>query len=177
MRSESFIAALPSPGGDSQTVRVRVRARWLSPLVVWEGTRTRTRPTLAIRLRPCRRVDAPGRVWDVPVGEVVTTDEGKFPDPRAIYVVESAGLRRVEYDAAFDLLDPEGAAERADERAHDALADAEGLPRELARFVGEHAMRDGVHRVGGSHYYEERCTRRQAFWRRASRAEVAALAG
>jgi len=172
---ESFISAIPSPGGDSGLVRVR--APWVSPLVVWQGTRTRTVPTLAIALRPCRRVDAPGRVWDVPVGDVVTTDEGRFPFRHMIYVAEPAGLRRIEFDDAFDLLDPEGAADRAAQRAHDALADAEGLPRELARFVGEHGLANGVHRVGNSAYYAERCTKRQAYWRRASREEVAALAG
>ncbi len=94
-----------------------------------------------------------------------------------IFVVEATGLRRIPYDEAFDRLDPDGAEDRAAQRIHDAAADAEGLPRELARFVGEHGLANGVHRCGNSAYYAERCTRRQAYWRRASREEVAALAG
>ncbi len=72
---ESFISALASPDGDSGTVRVR--APWAAPVIVWEGTRTRTVPTLAIALRPCRRVEP--RVWECAVGEVVTTDRGRAP--------------------------------------------------------------------------------------------------
>lgn len=154
---------------------VRVEARWLVSVVLWQGTRTRTDVSLANALRPCRRLDA--RLWEATVGEVVTDEFGRSPGDDRIFVVEPTGLRRVSRDEAFDVLDPPGAADRAAQRVHDALADAEGLPRQLTRFVGAHDLRDGVHRVGNSAYYGERCTRRQAYWRRATRVEVAALAG
>ncbi len=172
-RNDSAAEVLPSPHTDSKAVRIA--ARWLSPILVWEGTRTRTEPTLVISLRPCRRIDV--RLWEAEVGEIVTTDTGRFPFRHMLSVVTEDGLAPIDYDEAFDILDPPGAEDRAAQRIHDAAADAEGLPRQLARFVGEHDLRDGVHRVGNSHYFAERCTRRQAFWRRASRAEVAALGG
>ena len=169
--SDSNLTVLPSPHTGSPLVRIE--ARWLVPVVIWTGTRTRTEPSLACALQPCGRIDV--RLWEAPIGDVVTDEFGRAPCDSRIFVVEPTGLRRVSRDEAFDILDPPGAADRAAQRIHDAAADAEGLPRQLARFVGAHDLRDGVHAVGNSHYFAERCTRRQAYWRRATRAEVEAL--
>lgn len=169
--SDSDRCVCPSPHRDSPLVRIE--AKWLVPVVIWIGTRTRTEPSLACALQPCGRVDT--WLWEAPVGDIVTNEFGRAPCDSRLFVVEPTGLRRISRDEAFDLLDPPGAEDRAAQRAHDALADAEGLPRTLSRFVGDHGLRDGVHRVENSHYFAERCTRRQAYWRRASRAEVAAF--
>jgi hypothetical protein len=155
------------------------------PVIVWCGTRT----VLADRLvasferfpgRP-KAIDEAGTRWrsehDVPVGAVFTTTRGREPYDGSLFLVTAAGLEPISYVDAWDRLDPAGSEERAAQRAHDAAADAEGLPRELARFVGSHSLRNGVHRAGDSFVYAERCTGKQAFWRRATREEVAALAG
>lgn len=149
---------------------------------VWAGTRTqlgerlvtgRPFPSEQAFLNPERTRWQPA--FDLPVGEVVTTARGREPANGTLFLVGPAGLEPIGYAHAWDRVDPAGAAERALDRGHAARADAAGLPRELTRFVGAHGLRDGVHRVGESAYFAERCTARQAYWRRATRAEVEAL--
>lgn len=165
------------------TVRVVLRAgAKVSRVGVWAGTRTQTRARLvtgwAYYSAGPHYLDAARTRWqpayDLPVGEVVTTARGREPGEGSLFIVGEGGLEPIGYDAAWDRVDPAGAAERALDREHDARADAAGLPREMTRFVGAHAFRDGVHLLGNSFVYAERCTARQAFYRRATRAEVAA---
>lgn len=174
-----------SPDRDcAPTVRVVLRAgAKVSRVGVWAGTRTQTRARLVTGwpyysagphfLAEARTKWQPA--FDLPVGEVVTTCRVRDPGEGQLFLVTEAGLEPIGYDAAWDLVDPAGAAERALDRDHSARADQAGLPRELTRFVGSHGLRDGVHRVGESAYFAERCTAKQAFWRRATRAEVEAL--
>lgn len=154
------------------------------PVLVWGGTRTQLADRLvagfdAFPKRP-KFLDASQTAWrsehDLPLGAVVTTASRALIESELRLVTER-GLEPISYASAWDILDPAGAEERALQRAHDALADEAGLPREFTRFVGAHTLRNGVHGIGKSYYVAERCTARQAFWRRATRAEVAALAG
>lgn len=154
------------------------------PVTVWRGTRTQLSDRLVASFdtfpqRP-RYLDAACTRWrsehDLPVGEVITTAAKELIESE-LRLVTPSGLEPICYAAAWDLLDPAGAEDRAVQRAHDAAADEAGLPRELTRFVGVHGLQNGVHPEGNSAYYAERCTARQAFWRRATRAEVGALGG
>lgn len=173
-----------SPGLDCATGSVRVVLRagtTVRRVDVWSGTRTQTSERLVTgRPFPSEQhyLDAARTRWqagfELPVGEVVTTARGREPAEGTLFLVGECGLGPLGYDAAWDLVDPAGAADRAAQREHDALADRAGLPRELARFVGAHALCDGVHPVGESFYFAERCTARQAFYRRATRPEVEA---
>lgn len=168
-------------------MRVVLRAGTkVSRVGVWAGTRTQTRARLVTGwpyysagphfLDEARTKWQPA--FDLPIGEVVTTCRVRDPGEGQLFLVREGGLEPIGYDAAWDLVDPAGAAERALDREHAARADAAGLPRELTRFVGGHAFENGVHPLGNSFYFAERCTARQAFYRRATRAEVEAfLAG
>lgn len=154
------------------------------PVLVWGGTRTQVADRLVAGFdafpRRQKFLDASQTAWrsehELPVGAVVTTASRELIESE-LRRVTRAGLEPISYAAAWHLLDPSGAEERALHRAHDAFADEAGLPRELSRFVGAHTLRNGVHRAGDSYVYAERCTARQAFWRRATRDEVAALKG
>lgn len=176
-----------SPDGDSApapgTVTVVLRAgAILRPVLVWSGTRTRLEDRLVAGFTsyPKRQhfLDEQRTTWksehDLPVGAVVTTARNT-PWDDDVFHVTADGLQAITRAQAWDLLDPAGAEDRAAQREHDRLADAEGLPRQLTRFVGRHDLQNGVHATGNSFYFAERCTARQAYWRRASRAEVATL--
>lgn len=128
-----------------------------------QGHRARGGHALALRACPPDRG-----------GAVVTTTRGREPTGREVFLATAADLEALGYDAAWDLLDPARAADRAAQREHDRRADEAGLPRDLARFVGAYTLRDGVHRVGNSAYFAERCTAKPAYWRRATRAEAEA---
>lgn len=169
----------------NETVTVVVGVgRHVRPVVVWAGDRTRKEDCLVAGFERFERrphlVDADRQVWkaevDVPIGRVVTTSASKWPGSDDLFLATAGGLERISYEQVFDMLDPDPIriAERAAQRAHDAAADAERLPRELARFVGAHGLRNGVHAHGQSYVYAERCTARQAYWRRATRAEAEA---
>lgn len=155
------------------------------PVIVWSGTRTQLSDRLVASFERFPggpiAVDPAGTRWrsshTLPVGAVMTTTRFREPYDGSIFVVTSTCLEPISYADAWDLIDPAGAEERAAQRAHDALADEAGLPRELTRFVGAHTLRNGVHATGNSLYFAERCTARQAYWRRATRAEVGALGG
>lgn len=174
-----------SPDRDCRpTVRVVLRAGTkVSRVGVWAGTRTQTRARLVTGwpyysagphfLDEARTKWQPA--FDLPIGEVVTTCRVRDPGEGQLFLVREGGLEPLSYADAWDRVDPAGAAERALDREHAARADASHLPRELTRFVGVHGLKDGVHPVAISHYYAERCTARQAYWRRATRAEVEAL--
>ena len=173
-----------SPDRDcAGTVRVVLRAGTTVRRVdVWAGTRTQLveRPVTgrhSPRQEACRKhVRSPEQpTLDLALGEVVTTARGREPAEGTLFLVGEAGLEPLSYADAWDRVDPAGAGERALDREHAARADASHLPRELTRFVGVHGLKDGVHPVAISHYYAERCTARQAYWRRATRAEVEAL--
>lgn len=155
------------------------------PVTVWSGTRTQTADRLfpsfdAYPRRPKAIEHAAGTRWRsehvLPIGggAVVTTTRGREPTGREVFLATAADLEALGYDAAWDLLDPARAADRAAQREHDRRADEAGLPRDLARFVGAYTLRDGVHRVGNSAYFAERCTAKPAYWRRATRAEAEA---
>lgn len=177
-----------SPVGDSipaaaGTVTVVLRAgAVLRPVLVWSGTRTRLEDRLVAGFTsfPKRQhfLDEAQTTWksahDLPVGAVVTTARN-CPWDDDTFLVGPEGLQPLTREQAWDLLDPAGAEDRAAQREHDAAADAAGLPATLTRFVGAHTLYNGVHHVGNSYYWAERCTARQAYWRRATRAEVAAL--
>lgn len=155
------------------------------PVIVWCGTRTVLSDRLVARFERYPggpiAVDPAGTRWrsshTLPVGAIMTTTRGREPYDGSLFLVAAAGLEPISYVDAWDRLDPAGAEDRAVQRAHDALADEAGLPRELSRFVGSHTLRNGIHQAGNSFVYAERCTGRQAFWRRATREEVATLAG
>lgn len=165
-------------------VRVVLRAgAKVSRVGVWAGTRTQTRARLVTGwpyysagphfLDEARTRWMPS--FALPLGEVVTTARGREPGEGTLFLVSEAGLEPLGYDAAWDRIDPACAADRAAQREHDARAAKAGLPRELTRFVGAHGLRDGIHPIAESFYFAERCTARQAFWRRATRAEIEAL--
>lgn len=174
-----------SPNRDCALALVRVVLRagtTVRRVDVWAGTRTQLGERLVTgRPFPSEQhfLDAARTRWmpafELPVGEVVTTARGREPAEGTLFLVGEGGLEPIGYAQAWDGVDPDGAAERALDREHAARADAAGLPRELTRFVGVHGLRDGVHAIGESAYFAERCTARQAFWRRATRAEVEAL--
>ena len=123
---------------------------------VWAGTRTQTSerlmtgrpfPSETHYLTPERTRWQPA--FDLPIGEVVTTARGReHPVPRRAGWPGAAWLRC-----------------RLGSR----------VPGRRRR--GAHGLRDGVHRVGASAYFAERCTARHAFYRRATKAEVEALRG
>lgn len=165
------------------TVRVILRSGTTVRRVdVWAGTRTQVTERL-VTGRPFPSephfLDEARTRWmptfELPLGELVTTAKGREPAEGTLFLVGEGGLEPIGYDDAWDLVDPAGAAERALDREHAARADEAGLPRELTRFVGAHTLRDGVHPAGNSYVYAERCTAKQAFYRRATRAEVEAL--
>lgn len=169
-----------------ETVRVIVRVGDdVRPIVLWSGTRTHLEDRLVGGFERYAReqhwIDPERTRWKVavhvPVGHVVTTTKARFPIDGEIHVATPDGLSPLSYADAMDALDPDPAriADRAAQREHDAAADAAGLPATLTRFVGAHTLQNGVHRIGNSAYFAERCTARQAYWRRATRAEVAAL--
>ncbi|SFM16112.1 hypothetical protein [Methylobacterium pseudosasicola] len=169
----------------AETATVVMRAgAILRPVLVWSGTRTRLEDRLvagfaAYPKRP-HYLDAARTTWrsehDLPVGVIVTTGRS-IPWDDDTYLVTADGLQPLTREQAWDMLDPAGAEDRAAQRAHDAAADAAGLPATLTRFVGAHSLQNGVHRTVTSAYFAERCTARQAFMRRATWAEVAGLAG
>lgn len=168
----------------AKTVTIVLRAgAILRPVLVWSGTRTRLEDRLVAGFQafPKRQhfLDEQRTTWksehDLPVGAIVTTARST-PWDDDTFLVGPDGLQAITRAQAWDLIDPAGAEDRAAQREHDRLADAAGLPATLTRFVGAHSLQNGVHRVGNSAYFAERCTARQAYWRRVSRAEVAALA-
>ncbi|MCP1546205.1 hypothetical protein J2W80_006097 [Methylorubrum extorquens] len=173
-----------SPDPDFRpTVRVVLPAGSTVRLVdVWSGTRTSLHARL-VTVRPFASVqhflNAERTRWkagfDLPIGEVVTTCRVREPAAGQLFLVTEDGLEPLTYAQAWDRVDPTGAEEGLAEMEHDARAAKAGLPRELTRFVGPHSLQNGVHPIGDSHYYAERCTVRQAFWRRATRAEIEAL--
>lgn len=152
-------------------------------MLLWSGTRTHLEDRLVGGFGRFAReqhwIDEARTRWkvavDVPVGHVVTTTKAKFPIEGELFLATPEGLAPLSYADAMDALDPARIADRAAQREHDRLADQAGLPMQLTRFVGRHDLENGVHATGDSHYYAERCTARQAYWRRATRAEVAAL--
>ncbi|WP_342108714.1 hypothetical protein [Methylobacterium sp. SI9] len=169
------------------TLRVIVRVGDdIRPAIVWAGTRTHLEDRLVGGFERYAReqhwIDEARTRWKiavhVPIGSVVTTTKARFPIDGEIYLATPDGLSPLSYADAMDALDPDPLriANRDAQREHDRLADAAGLPMQLTRFVGRHDLQNGVHRVGNSAYFAERCTARQAYWRRATRAEVAALA-
>ncbi|MEL6061361.1 hypothetical protein [Methylobacterium sp. DCY52] len=156
----------------------------LRPVLVWSGTRTRLEDRLVAGFQSYPKrphyIDEAQTTWksahDLPVGAVVTTAR-QTPWDDDTYLVTPDGLNAITRAQAWDIIDPAGAEDRAAEREHHHRADLEALPLHLTRFVGHHGFQDGVHPAGNSYYFAERCTRRQAFMRRATRAEIAALGG
>lgn len=164
-------------------VRVAVPAgSTVSRVDVWAGTRTQNWE----RLVAGRPFHSAGQHWldeartrwqpsyELPLGEVVTTCRGREPLERELFLVAETGLQPLSRADAWRLVDPEGLTGGLAQMMHDDRARDAGLPRELARFVGAHTFQNGVHPVGNSFVYAERCTPRQAFYRRATRAEVEA---
>lgn len=173
-----------SPDRDCQpTVRVVLPAgATVRQVDVWSGTRTSLHARLVtVRPFPSQQhfIDEARTRWkagfDLPLGEVVTTCRVREPGEGQLILVTEDGLEPLTYAQAWDRVDPTGAEEGLAEMEHDARAAKAGLPRELTRFVGAHALQNGVHPIGESHYFAERCTARQAYWRRATRAEIEAL--
>lgn len=171
---------------NTETVTVVVGiGRDVRPLIVWAGDRTKPEDRLIAGFETFPRrphfLDEAKTRWkaevDVPVGRVVTTGRGRWPIDGEIHLATAAGLQPMSYVEAMDHLDPDPQriADRAAQRAHDTAADLARLPHDLARFVGRHAFQNGVHPIGNSYYFAERCSQRQAYWRRATRAEVKAL--
>jgi hypothetical protein len=165
------------------TVVVRVGDD-VRPLVVWAGDSTQTSDRLVTGFeryerRPhyldAERTRFKAEVY-VPVGRIVTTARSRWPGPGEIFLATTAGLKPLSYDDAMDALDPDPTrvADRAAQRDLDARADAACLPKALTRFVGGHGLVEGIQPIGHSHAFAERCTARQAFWRRATLAEVRA---
>lgn len=166
------------------TVVVRV-GEDIRPVVLWSGTRTHLEDRLVGGFERFAReqhwIDEARTRWKVavhvPVGSVITTTKARFPIEGELFLATASGLAALSYADAMDALDPDPVriADRAAQRAHDAAADAAGLPATLTRFVGAHSLQNGVHATGDSFYFAERCTARQAYWRRATRAEVEPL--
>lgn len=164
-------------------MRVAVRAgSTVSRVDVWAGTRTQTWERL-VSGRPFRVAgqhwldDARTRwqpTYDLPLGVVVTTCRGREPGDRELHLVTETGLQPITRADAWRIVDPADLSGGLAQMQHDDRAREAGLPREMARFVGAHSFRNGVHPIGNSFYFAERCTARQAYYRRATRAEVEA---
>ncbi|TXM71206.1 hypothetical protein FV229_00145 [Methylobacterium sp. WL120] len=165
------------------TVVVRVGDH-VRPLVVWAGDRTQTADKLVAGFERFERrqhfLDEERTRFkaeiDVPIGRVVMTGTCRWPLDKEIFFSTPDGLVPMSYADAMDHLDPNPVriADRAAQRVLDAHADEAGLPRTLTRFVGPHTLVAGVQAVGNSLAYAERCTARQAWWRRATLAEARA---
>ncbi|WP_375275790.1 hypothetical protein [Methylorubrum thiocyanatum] len=165
-------------------VRVAVRAgSTVSRVDVWAGTRTQAWERL-VTGRPYRSAgqhwldDARTRwqpAYDLPLGEVVTTCRGREPGDRELFFVTEEGLQPISRADAWRIVDPGDVTGGLAQMQHDDRAEAAGLPREMTRFIGAHTLRDGVHQIGNSYYFAVRCTAKQAYFRRATRAEVEAL--
>ncbi|MGU3286074.1 hypothetical protein [Methylobacterium mesophilicum] len=155
------------------------------PLVIWAGDRTRLEDRLVTGFDRYERrphaLDGEQTRFkaevDVPVGRIVTTARSRWPMDGEIFLATPDGLQPLSYEAAMDHLDPDPqrVIDRAAQRVLDAHADEAGPPKSLTRLVGPHSLVEGVQAIGNAIGYAERCTARQAYWRRATLAEARAF--